>query len=402
MTKQSYPHRLQQKEPHILTLIIMSSFASMGAVIFTPALPELAQYFQISQGHSQLTITLFLLGYAIGQLIYGPLANRLGRKSAFYLGILVATIGTIISILSEPFNSFGLLIFGRMLEALGSSAGLVISFTMINDHYYPEQARRIIAYLMLAFAVVPGVATFIGGLLVTHWHWISCFYFLLIYGLLLTIPASRLAETATELDKNALYFKQIQQNYTIAIKNKLLRNTTLFFGLAGMCIYIYVSLVPFIAIHNLKISPEEFGVIGLIPFLGTALGSITSAQIAHLLSAKKLIALGFCIQIFASALLAILFYFSFITLFVLISCGFIFMFGGCLIISNGASIATSTLKDKANASAIMNFINVGLSVLGTFILAVVPGSPIIKLPVSFLLAMALMGAVWIRLKSKIN
>src|SRR6202795_1670991 len=84
MTHSCHSHRLQQKEPHIVTLIIMSSFASMGAVIFTPALPEIAQYFQISQGHSQLTITLFLLGYAIGQLIYGPLSNRLGRKPAFY------------------------------------------------------------------------------------------------------------------------------------------------------------------------------------------------------------------------------------------------------------------------------------------------------------------------------
>ena len=73
-------HRLNQKEPHILILIIMSSFASMGAIIFAPALPEIAQYFHISQGHSQLTITLFLLGYAIGQLIYGPLANRFGRR----------------------------------------------------------------------------------------------------------------------------------------------------------------------------------------------------------------------------------------------------------------------------------------------------------------------------------
>ncbi len=191
MNNPSFPHRLPQKEPHILTLIIMSSFASMGAVIFTPALPEIVQYFKISINHSQLTITLFLLGYALGQLIYGPLANRLGRKSAFYIGILVATIGSIISILSEPLNSFGLLIFGRMLEALGSSAGLVIAFTIINDHYYPQQARRIIAYLMLAFAVVPGIATFIGGLLVSHWHWITCFYFLLIYGLILIIPAAR-------------------------------------------------------------------------------------------------------------------------------------------------------------------------------------------------------------------
>ena len=134
MTDLFQTHRLNQKEPHIVTLIIMSSFASMGAVIFAPALPEIAQYFNISQGHSQLIITLFLLGYAVGQLVYGPLANRFGRKTAFYIGIFVATIGSLISIISEPLHSFKFLIFGRMLEAFGSSAGLVISFTIISDH----------------------------------------------------------------------------------------------------------------------------------------------------------------------------------------------------------------------------------------------------------------------------
>lgn len=400
MTNPMSQHRLQQKEPHILILIIMSSFASMGAIIFAPALPEIAQYFHISEGHSQLTITLFLLGYAIGQLIYGPLANRLGRKPAFYIGIVIATLGSLISIGAEPLHSFTALIIGRLLEALGSSAGLVISFTIISDHYYPEQARRIIAYLMLAFAIVPGVAIFIGGVLVTHFHWISCFYFLLVYGLLLFIPASRLLETAQDIKKDALHVNQILKNYHIAIKNKLLITTTFFFGLSGVCVYVYVASAPFIAIDHLQLSPQTYGIIGLIPYLGTALGSIVSARLALLLSATKLMRMGLIINIISALLLTILFYFGMINLIVLIASGFILMFGNCLIVGSGASIATSMLTDKANASAIMNFINVGMLTLGTFILSITPGSPIIKLPIIFLLAMFLMSIAWLFLIDK--
>lgn len=400
MTDLPNSHRLNQKEPHIATLIIMSSFASMGAVIFAPALPEIAQYFAISQGHSQLTITLFLLGYAVGQLIYGPLSNRFGRKPAFFIGIFIATVGSLVSIISEPLHSFAFLIFGRMLEALGSSAGLVISFTIISDHYYPNQARRIVAYLMLAFAIVPGLATFIGGTLVVHFHWISCFYFLLIYGLLLAIPASRLTETAVSLSKHALQFSQIRKNYRLAMSNRLLRNTTLFFGLSGMCVYVYVASAPFIAINHLHLSPEKYGVIGLIPFIGTALGSIVSAQLSTVLSVVTLMRLGFIIDIISVILLAVLFYFGFINMVVLISCGFILMFGNCLIVGSGASVATATSEDKANASAIMNFINVGMVMLGTFILALVPGSPIIKLPAGCCVAIIVMLIVWIALINK--
>ncbi|HVV69256.1 MAG TPA: multidrug effflux MFS transporter [Gammaproteobacteria bacterium] len=396
-TSISSQHRLNQKEPHILILIIMSSFASMGAIIFAPALPEIAAYFHISGGHSQLTITLFLLGYAIGQLIYGPLANRFGRKPAFFIGIVIATIGSLISIASEPLHSFGALILGRLLEALGSSAGLIVSFTIISDHYYPEQARRIVAYLMLAFAIVPGIATFIGGFLTSYFHWISCFYFLLIYGLALILPAAWLKETAQELKKDATHAKQILKNYGIALKNKLLISTTLFFALSGMCVYLYVASSPFIAINDLHLTPQFYGLIGLIPFVGTALGSIVSAQLASRFSVRILMLAGFMIDISAAVLFCVLFYLGLVNIPVLIGCGFILMFGNCLIVGNGASIATSTSEDKANASAMMNFINVGMVMVGTFLLAVTPGVPTVKLPVGLVLAMLVMGVVWFSL-----
>lgn len=394
MKNRNYVHRLEQKEPHIFILIIMSSFASMGAIIFTPALPEIGQFFKVSEGHSQLTISLFLLGYAIGQLIYGPIANRFGRKPAFFIGVAIATIGSIFSILSEPLHSFQLMIFGRVLEALGSSAGLVLAFTIINDHYYPEQSRRVVAYLMLSFAIVPGVATFIGGILVSRFHWISCFYFLLIYGLLLAIPASLLAETGTNLSKHALRFNQIKKGYAIAFKDKLLRSFTLFFGLSGMCVYIYAASAPLIAINYLKISPDKYGLLGLIPYIGTALGSMTSVRLSALLKPKSLMKLGLIICAITSLTIAILFYMSFINLWMLIVCGFIFMYGNCLIVASGASLAPSNVENKANASAVMQFINVSMPMTGTFLIALIPGSPLIKLPVGFLIAMFIMINMW--------
>ncbi len=400
MQDRKYIHRLEQKEPHIFILIIMSSFASMGAIIFTPALPEIGQFFHVSPGHSQLTISLFLLGYAIGQLIYGPLANRFGRKPAFYIGICIATIGSIFSILSEPFHSFGLMIFGRMLEALGSSAGLVLAFTIINDHYYPEQTRRVIAYLMLSFAIVPGIATFIGGALVSRFHWISCFYFLLFYGLLLAIPASMLAETGTNLSKHATRFSQIRKGYAIAFKDKLLKRYTLFFALSGMCVYIYAATAPLIAINYLKISPSTYGLLGLIPFIGTALGSMTSVRLSTVLEPKHLMKIGLIIDVTSSLMIAVFFYMGLINLWILILCGFIFMFGNCIIVANASGIATSNVKDKANASAVMQFMNVSMPMLGTFAIALIPGSALIKLPVSFLITMFIMINMWIFLIKK--
>jgi len=386
-------YRLEQKAPHILTLIIMSSFASMGAVIFTPALPQIANYFSIPDHMSQLTISLFLIGYAIGQLIYGPIANRFGRKRALYLGIVISTFGSIISILAHPLNSFTILILGRLLEALGSSAGLVIAFTIINDFYYPEQARRVISYMTLAFAIIPGIATMVGGILVSQFNWISCFYFLLLYGLVLAIPIHFLTETATTLNKSALNIKHVSHNYWLAFKNPILRNTSLYFGLSTLCIYAFTASAPIIAIRYLGLSSETYGFVGLIPFIGTACGSLVSARLACRFKATQLIKLGYIIELLTSLAFAVLFFFGLVHLGVLMAIGFCFMFGACIILSNGTSIASAAIEDKATASAVMNFINVGMPVFGTLILSVIPGNGIIKLPVIFISALVIMQVI---------
>lgn len=374
-------HRLDQKAPNIITLIVMSSFAAMGAVIFTPALPQMADYFKVSSGHSQLAVTLFLLGYALGQLIYGPLSNYFGRKKAFIIGIVIATLGSILSILAEPLHSFDLLIVGRVFEALGSSAGLVISFAIVNDFYYPKDARKVISYMMLAFAIVPGVSTLIGGLLVTQWHWISCFYFLLIYGLVITLPVFMLAETLVEKDTQALHHRKIAMNYAKLFACKKLTISSLFYGLATMCIYTYAAGAPFIAIHQLGISAQRYGFIGLLPFLGTGLGSIVSAKLSHRLSAKALVMIGMMISTTGILLLAILFACGQVALWSLIGCGAIFMFGGCLIMINCAGLATADIQDKGNASAVMSFTNMMMPVTGTFVIAMIPWANDIKLPI---------------------
>ncbi len=392
------PHRLNQKAPHILTLIIMTSFASMGAVIFTPALPEIADYFRISEGQSQLTMTLFLVGYAIGQLIYGPLANRFGRKKAFYIGIAVATIGSIVSILSEPLHSFYALILGRMLEALGSSAGLVISFIIINDYYFPDHARKIISKMMLAFAVIPGIATFVGGMLVTHFGWLACFYFLLIYGLVLALPVYRLCETAKTLDVHALETRCLIHNYKIAFESPLLRNGAFLFGFVAMTIYIFSAASPIIAIHTLGLSAQTFGFIGLIPFIGTGLGAITSSYFAKKYPPLILIQWGRMIQIVAGLALAILFYAHIVNLGVLIACGFVFMFGGCIIMSNASGLATSKSEDRANAVAMMNFICMSMATLGTLLLALLPETQTLKLPTLWLAIIIAMAFAYRKVK----
>lgn len=378
-------YRLNVKQPRLISLLVLSAFASMGAVLMAPALPNIANYFRISSGHAQLTVTLFLLGYAFGQLLYGPLANRYGRKPAFYIGICIATVGSLFSILSSPFDSYPLLLLGRLLEALGSSAGLVLSYTIIADFYYPEQTRRIISYIMLAFAIVPAIAVFMGGLIVQYLNWEMCFYFLLGYGLLLMIPAYALPETLITKDLEAIRLVRIHRSYKEVFKNLPLINYSIISGCTSTMIYVFAAEGPFIGIHLLGLSASHYGLLATLPSIGMLLGSFLAIHLSRRLTANQLILLGIILDFLGAGSMLLLFLTHHVSMISLLGCMGFLMVGHALISSNSSSSAIFFANDKANGSAVLNFTALVLCVIGTFCLSFLHTTEAYVMPLIFLI-----------------
>lgn len=386
-------YKIPGKAPHIIALMLLSAFALMGAIIMMPALPEIADHFGRSVGATQLVVTSFLLGYAIGQLIYGPLGNAYGRKFSLYIGICIATLGTLLSILSAPINSFSLLIAGRFLEAIGSSAGLSISYTIINDFYFETQARRMTALLTFAFAIVPGIAIAIGGILVQYFSWNACYYFLLFYGLLLFYPAYLLPETLLNKDSEATRLKNILFNYKDKFLNKKLIGYAVLSGFSSACIYVFGAEGPFIGIHVLHIKPMMYGFLAFTPYIGTMLGSFIAVRLSHL-EPTFMLKIAFIIECTASLIMLFLFISQAITLFALLIPMGIFCIGHSIINAVATSLSMQQSTDKSNASAMMNFLNISMSVFMTCLLAATHTETGVILPIIFLIALFFMICVY--------
>lgn len=388
-------YRIDVKKPHLLTLMFLSAFASMGAVLMMPALPEISAHFGIHTSTTQLAVTFFLLGYAAGQLIYGPLANRFGRKKAIHVGIVIATIGSIFSIASSPLESFHLLVWGRFFEAVGSSAGLAVSVAMINDFYFEEDARRIMGLLMFAFAIIPGLAIAIGGTLVQFLHWQSCFYFLLFYGLMLIIPTMLLPETNLEPDAEALKYDHLLKNYFKHFKIKKLMGFSVIAGFSGACVYVFGAEGPFIGIHLLHIQPAIYGLLALTPYLGTLAGSIIVVRLAKR-NPFSVLKLAFCFELIASIIMFTLFAFHLISLPTMLIPMGLFCIGHPIIGATTISLSMQQTNDKANGSAIVNFVSICVPVLMTFLLTAIHSQHAIVMPIIFLIGMVLMACsfVW--------
>lgn len=136
------------KKLSFTTLLLLISFVSVNAVLFTPALPIIANYFSITKTIAQQTITWFLIGSLLGQLIYGPLANRFGRKSALYMGIALQIVSSLICVFAGFVKECTFLELGRFLFALGSGVGLKMTFTLVNECYEPIKSNAKTSYLM--------------------------------------------------------------------------------------------------------------------------------------------------------------------------------------------------------------------------------------------------------------
>lgn len=372
-----------QKEPSLFALLILVSFASVSAVLFTPGLPQIAKALGVTEAKAQLSITIFLIGYALGLLPYGPLSNRLGRKPTAYIGICIAILGCLLVLCVEKFHSFSLLMAGRLLMALGSSVGLKIALTMVGDVYRDEKATKKITSLMLSFAVAPAIAVAIGGFLTDHFGWISCFYFQTIYSFFLLIIAFFLPETCLETDPHALKVKTIAEGYLHKLKSPKLLLCAMLLGCGTSVIYLFAAEAPFIAINRIGLSAEQYGLLNFIPPVGLVLGSLLANRLAGKKPQQSIMLTGILIALTFTAAMLILFFCGFVNPWTLFIPMPLIYLGEALVYANASSLILSHAKNKSYASATMSFLNMGMTVCTLLVFESIPTHSVILMPLFF-------------------
>lgn len=375
------------------TLLLLISFASVNAVLFTPALPDIAYFFNISADQAEHIISWFLIGYALGQLFYGPIANRLGRKPTLYIGIGLQIISSLFCVLAGFLHMYSLLVAARFFCALGSGVGIMMTFTLVNECHEPKIANQKISYLILAFAVTPGLSVTCGGLLNTYFGWTSCFYAGALYGLILFILATRLPETLVTKDHKALKIKRLLTAYGHQFQNTSLVVGGLLMGLSGCFIYIFAALGPFIAITLYHMTSAEYGSAYLLPSIGLILGSLASAKLATQYPILTLIRTGIGISIVGVALMFItimLHCSGALSLFIPV---IIIYFGLCFLLTNGSAYAMSKVSDKANGSAIMSFINLSTVTISVLLLSLFPITAWLLFEIYLILCLLMVGTL---------
>ncbi|MBN9287994.1 MAG: hypothetical protein BGO43_00610 [Gammaproteobacteria bacterium 39-13] len=352
-------------------LLLLISFASVNAVLFTPALPNMVDYFGISESAGQLSVTTFLAGYAIGQLLYGPLSNRYGRKCAIYIGVVIQIFSSLFCITAGLFHNYALLVVARFFLAVGAGGGLKITITMVNETYPPQIASQKISLLMLAFAITPGLGVALGGVLNSYFGWLSCFYACCVYGLLLLGLISQLPETQFLRNLSALKPRYLVKVYAHEFSNAKIIAGGFLVGMCSCFIYLFATLSPFIAINQAGMSSVDYGFANLIPMVGLALGSLISAKLTKYFPVLSILKIGITITILGVVLAGFFTYVQYPILISLFVPMMIINMGEVMILANASSRAICFAQDKAHGASVINFIAITLATItvlsaGTF------------------------------------
>lgn len=379
--------------PSFFVLLLLISLASVCAVFFTPALPEVARRFDVSRQTAQLTVSVFLLGYALGQLPYGPLSNRFGRKKTIYIGLGLQIMASVLCAVASHLGWFALLVAGRFLTALGASVGLVLSLTIIGDCYGREEAQRITGYLITAFAAMPGVSTAVGGYVVQYSGFQSCFYALIAYGSFVALASATLPETGGYLNPVPIEARALVRTFWELLWSRKLLANALLVGGATACDYIYVATMPFLA-STIGLRPSTYGALNAIPILGLMVGSLLSARLARVLSARQGIVLGLGLASAGALVMLLLFATVGVNIGSLFVAPALVFCGISCVYSCASALFIVEVADKANGSALVSFVNIITAMSGVYAVGFFARSSL-ACPIAFLCFAGLMWTVYL-------
>nr|WP_294519378.1 multidrug effflux MFS transporter [uncultured Rhodopila sp.] len=299
-TLKAQPANASARAPLFL-LVAMAACGTLGMHVIVPALPATARALDMSISTAQLAITLYLVGLAAGQLLYGPISDRYGRRPVLLAGLTLFTLASVVTAIAP---SGEVLIGARILQSLGGCAGLVLGRAAVRDGATPDKAAGQLALLGLVLALIPAIAPAIGGYVTVYLSWRGAYAMLAIFGgLTLLACAVRLPETLApaagtrNLSMTASYVRLLRSSGFIGYSVGGACSTSAFYG--------FMSASPFIFERQLHQPTESIGIFYMFLMGGVALGSILANRIAGKLSMLSALRVANVLGIAGGALFAL-------------------------------------------------------------------------------------------------
>lgn len=338
----------------IFVLGLLSAIGPFSIDLYLPAFPEIAQRLDTDVASVMLSLSSFFVGISFGQLLYGPLIERFGRKKPLYVGLVLYALSSVACLYALNVDQ---LIAYRFFQALGGCVGMVTSRAMVRDLFELSDIPKVFSNLMLVIALSPIIAPTVGGYLTFYFGWHSVFIFLLVLILIilgsvyLILPESKEPDPSYSLKPKAIFGK-----FRIVLSNQQFVVYTTTSAIAYSALYAYVSGAPYVFMVVYGLNEKVFGWI----FALIAAGLISASQVNNLLlrkyTSERIIKVTLVIQSLIGIVLLVLTVLGYHNLYLFVSLIFLFLACQGLNFPNASAISMAPfVKNAGSASALMGF-----------------------------------------------
>ncbi|TKV16081.1 multidrug effflux MFS transporter [Citrobacter sp. wls615] len=348
----------------ILILSGLMAFTSLSTDIYLPAMPTMATDLH---GNVELTITGFLVGFTIAQLIWGPISDHLGRRKPLFIGMVLFIIGSAGCAMSTSITQ---IVFWRVFQALGACTGPMLARAMIRDLFARTRAAQMLSTLVLIMAIAPIAGPLIGGQIIRLSTWHAVFWLLVLIGALMCVSLCWLPETLPEAKRVKASLTGAFRNYRSLLSNGRFMRYTLSLTFYYVGAYAFITGSPFVYISYYHVDPQHYGWLFALNIVGVMAMSVLNRRLvqrhpleqllkyATMLAALAAVALALLVKLECGGIVAII-----ITIFLL------FSMNGIIAATSTAAALDAVPNIAGSASALIGALQYGSGIISSLLLA---------------------------------
>lgn len=274
----------------ILVLPALVAFQAISTDLYLPALPAIGADLGAGIEQVQLTLSLFLVGFGVAQLGWGPLSDRIGRRPLLLAGTLLYVAASLACLLAPSIEA---LVLGRLVQAVAACSGVVLGRAVVRDLYAPAEAARVLAYLGTAMALAPILGPIVGGWLTLSFGWRSTFAALALFGALAFLGTwHAVPETNRRKDPHATSPARLAANYGALLRDRLYLARVALAALGYAGIFSFISASPHVLIDAVGLRPDQYGLCFAAGVAGWMAGTFAAGRLNRRLGLDGLLALG--------------------------------------------------------------------------------------------------------------
>jgi len=348
----------------IFILGLLSAVGPFSIDMYLPAFNIIANDFSTTVDQVQLSLSSFFIGIAVGQLIYGPLLDKFGRKKPLIVGLGLYIFASIMCVFSTSIEQ---LILFRFIQALGSCSGMVASRAMVRDYFQPQEAAKIFSMLMLIVGISPILAPSVGAFVMSHYEWHIIFAILTIISIFILIGVLFFLPESYSGNRNlSLAPKEVTSSFWKVLRHPVFLRFCLVGALSSSGMYAYLAGSPFVLQEYYGLSETQYGI--AFAFIASALiiatqinravlNRLSSGDISKIAVQSQSIVALFFITLTLAGWITLPLMIGFIFLFLLVQ-GFTF--------PNTSALSLAPFKELAgSASALLGCIQMGVGALAS-------------------------------------